>query len=89
MSNEQKIKLRDLLQHVLQQRHHHNTHLFDLGESKFSGGNASSAWCKLVVENLNEEVRQTISKMQEVVLCVLGMNLSVTVYTQSERISAP
>lgn len=88
MSNEQqKIKLWDLLQHVLEKRHRYATpHLFGLGENKFSGSDANAAWCNLVVENLTDEIRETISKMQEVSLCVLGRNLSVTVYTQSEKI---
>ena len=40
--NERKIKLWDLLQHVLEQRHrHYMPHLFDLGESEFSGSDAA------------------------------------------------
>lgn len=88
MSNEQKIKLWDLLQHVLEQRHGYDTpHLFGLGQNEFGGSDAYPVWCKLVVENLTDEIRQTISKMQEVALVVLGKNLSVTVYTKSERIT--
>lgn len=90
MSSDQKIKLWDLLQHVLQQSHRYRPpHLFGLGENEFGGGDANAAWCNLVVEELTDEIRQTISKMQEVAFCVLGKNLSVTVYTKSETIPKP
>lgn len=82
---DQKIELGDLLRHVLQQRHRYvSPHLFGIGES--AGVNA---WCRLVVDDLTDDIRGTITKMQEVTRCVLGLDLSVTVYTRHEVIMAP
>ena len=82
-----KIKLFDLLQYVLEQRHKYaNCYLFDANEG-YSGSSGNTAWCKLVVDDLTDEIRQTVSKMQDVAFCVLGLKLSVTIYAKNETIN--
>lgn len=80
MANEEKITLQALLQHVIDKKHKYSgIYLFDIGE----GINGETAWCKFVVDDLRDDIRNTITKMQDVVYCVLGKKLSVYVYTRN------
>lgn len=84
MSSDKKIELRDLLEHVRQQRKNQweaGLHLFGVCE-----GTGRSAWCRLVVDGLTDGVRETVAKMQVVAHCVLGLKLEVLIYSLSDQL---